>query len=539
MAENCCGPLKHFEKVSVVFVFGSTNKVKSAQFAGKVILLYFLPVHHDYLYSRSSISYLTDTYTYLFPDNVFEVVVVPYGTADDMLLTDSYECNKSSFESLFYHMPWTAIPFPDIASRERLVGRFGIDRLKCYGTSVVIDSSGMVLQSKSCNLIRKYGGIGYPFSDKRIEFLKAQDDATARKPSLKALLGSSKQDFVISNKRNKVLIDTFKEKVVALYFYEEGITPNWLTTNIKVAYEKLAQTESCFEVVLVYLHCTSGTIDYTSEKSFQNTLETMPWLALPFKDPRCERLMRFFSYPYDGEPSVEAPALVIIGPQGKFIEPCGAEIIGKFKLPAYPFTRDRVAKLDTEIVRELTLDMLWDQNTTFRRKDGRKVQFSQLIGKRLILFFEGVDCTESHANKFLKMLKERYLSMKGTDDAFEVIYITNCKSESLYNKNIKDVPSWFVSPASELLPVDLSLYCCYCHMLSIPDVGACGCSGYREWRPTSSMLAFDRDGQIVRKSIQLSFTDMDFPFHASNMEDEAYYELSYFYNWDKSKMSQF
>ncbi|KAK1354400.1 hypothetical protein POM88_047656 [Heracleum sosnowskyi] len=58
-------------------------QVKSVHLEGKVIVLYFLPLHHDYLYSRMSISYLADTYTYLLPDNVFEVVVVPYGTAED------------------------------------------------------------------------------------------------------------------------------------------------------------------------------------------------------------------------------------------------------------------------------------------------------------------------------------------------------------------------------------------------------------------------------------------------------------------------
>ncbi|KAK1356032.1 hypothetical protein POM88_049288 [Heracleum sosnowskyi] len=59
-------------------------QVKAAQLAGKVIVLYFLPLHHDYVYSRISISYLIDTYTYLLPDNVFEVVLVAYGTAEDL-----------------------------------------------------------------------------------------------------------------------------------------------------------------------------------------------------------------------------------------------------------------------------------------------------------------------------------------------------------------------------------------------------------------------------------------------------------------------
>lgn len=172
--------------------------MKAAQLVGKVIVLYFLPVHHDYVYSRMSISYLIDTYTYLMPDNVFEVVLVAYGSAEDLCY------NQSNFEAIFSHMPWTAIPFPDITSRERLARRFGIDRLRCCSTSIVIDSSGMVLQNNSCKIFEKYGGLCYPFSDERIKIVKAQDDATAEKPSLEALLGSPKHDYVITKKGDKV-----------------------------------------------------------------------------------------------------------------------------------------------------------------------------------------------------------------------------------------------------------------------------------------------------------------------------------------------
>ncbi|KAK1352077.1 hypothetical protein POM88_053791 [Heracleum sosnowskyi] len=113
------------------YVVGHNDvRVKAAQLAGKVIVLYFLPLHHDPVYSKMSISYLTDTYTYLLPDNVFEVVVVAYGTTEDMLLSDSYKDNQSNFESIFYHMPWTAIPFPDITSRESLGIRYLLTLLK-------------------------------------------------------------------------------------------------------------------------------------------------------------------------------------------------------------------------------------------------------------------------------------------------------------------------------------------------------------------------------------------------------------------------
>ncbi|KAK1352086.1 hypothetical protein POM88_053800 [Heracleum sosnowskyi] len=103
------------------YVIGHNDvRVKSAELAGKVIVLYFLPLHHDLVYSKMSTSYLTDTYTYLLPDNVFEVVLVAYGTAEDLLLSDSYKDNQSNFESIFRQMPWTAIPFLDITSREHL-----------------------------------------------------------------------------------------------------------------------------------------------------------------------------------------------------------------------------------------------------------------------------------------------------------------------------------------------------------------------------------------------------------------------------------
>lgn len=133
------------------------------------------------------------------------------------------------------------------------------------------------------------------------------------------------------------------------------------------------------------------------------------------------------------------------------------------------------------------------------------------------------------------MLKEKYRNMKGTSAEFEVVYITNSKKESQYIEHIKDVPSWFVSPASELLPIDLGVYCCYCHLLSIPVVSAfwcgCWCGKFGEWRRRSSMLAFDQDGQVVRKSLELSFEDMDFPFYAGSMEEEAFSELRYLCSW--------
>lgn len=138
-------------------------------------------------------------------------------------------------------------------------------------------------------------------------------------------------------------------------------------------YEEFAQNKSWFEVVLIYLYDTNGTFDRTSEATFHNTFVTMPWLALPYKDPMCGILSRMIGYPFDTYDLERAPTLVIIGPNGRFIEPWGADVIDQFKLPAFPFTREKVVMLDNEKVKKLTLDMLWDQNTIFRRKYGSEV----------------------------------------------------------------------------------------------------------------------------------------------------------------------
>lgn len=156
-----------------------------------------------------------------------------------------------------------------------------------------------------------------------------------------------------------------------------------------------------------------------------------------------------------------------------------------------------------------------------------------------MVVFEGNEGKEGVIDKrlegfkfFLRNLKKKYLKVKGTSDEFEVIYITNSKKEFPYDKHIKNAPSWFVSLASELLPINLSLYCCYCHLLAVPSASAfqngCWCGEFGEWRRRTSILVFDRGGQIVRKSLLLDFWDEDFPYCCDGLEKEAFSELRYF-----------
>lgn len=157
-----------------------------------------------------------------------------------------------------------------------------------------------------------------------------------------------------------------------------------------------------------------------------------------------------------------------------------------------------------------------------------QVPFSKLVGKKIIIFFEGNGEERDEFRKntvvnFLGMLKERYID---ESDDFEVIYIANSKTDSPYNDHIVDAP-WLLSHVSELSPIDLSLYCCYCHLSARPVY----CPSCGEGRRNSSMLAFDPDGRVVRKSIELSFGHFDFPFYNGSMKKEAFLEISELYDY--------
>lgn len=162
-----------------------------------------------------------------------------------------------------------------------------------------------------------------------------------------------------------------------------------ITSKLQKAYEQLAQKKN-FEIVFVYIHDAFMSFQDSSENSFWETFKTMPWLALPFKDPVCKKLQRVFKYPLDADGPGPNPSLVIIGAQGKFVEQYGADILDEFGVSAYPFTRKRVAKLEAECIKKLNLNMFWGPKTSFIRKDGSTVSFLTFLASDLFLLVSWV-----------------------------------------------------------------------------------------------------------------------------------------------------
>lgn len=478
------------------------TQVKAEQLAGKVIILYFVSLSSHplaRLFEKCDTSRLLKVYKYLQHNHAFEVVFVAISDGNE-------EESKKRFEDIFSCMPWTAIPFSDVVCRKNLQTNFLVND---ETTSFVVDSNGMVLQQNAIYLIKNYGVLGFPFSDERIKVLDAEDDAAVQQPSLMTLLGSPQRDYVITNKGEKVPIQSLEEKVVALYFYEDSFCGS--KEDITRIYEELAKIKENFEVVLIYLTDTPFTNQHANEEDFWKAFRTMPWLALPFKDPNIQKLKRVFEFPeeFDDDTFDLRPLLVIFGPHGEFIEPLGDQIMGV--CPVYPFTREKVAELELEKVQKLKMEMLWDPNTVFSRSDGSQMKFSQLDGKRVIHIFEKSLCYKCD-HLFLIKLKERYLELRGTDDEFEVIHILEEKEKGVLP--MQDLP-WLVSPASKLLPAGYDIFCDY--------------YGYRR---VSVLLAFNQYGNVVRKTICPVLEDTDFPFYLGSMMEEALSQLIDKLQWD-------
>lgn len=102
------------------------------------------------------------------------------------------------------------------------------------------------------------------------------------------------------------------------------------TTKLMQFYNKIKGLSNNFEIVLISLD--------DEEEPFKQGFETMPWLALPFKDKSCEKLARYFEV-------ATLPTLVIVSPDGKTLNPNVAELIEEHGAEAYPFTPQKLLEL--------------------------------------------------------------------------------------------------------------------------------------------------------------------------------------------------
>ncbi|KAF9626710.1 hypothetical protein IFM89_038884 [Coptis chinensis] len=195
----------------------------------------------------------------------------------------------------------------------------------------------------------------------------------------------------------------------------------------------------------------------------------MPWLSLPFQDKSCRKLIKYFELS-------ALPTLVILGLDGKTLHPNAAELIEEYGTQTYPFTAEKLAKLEeikkAKLEAQTLESILVEGDRDFvLGKDGIKIPVSQLVGKNILLYFSAHWCPPYRA--FLPKLIEAYHDIKAKDDGFEVIFISSNRDESSFQDFFSSMP-WVALPFGDDRKISLSRTF---KISGIPTVIALGPSG--------------------------------------------------------------
>ncbi|KAK1374272.1 hypothetical protein POM88_030465 [Heracleum sosnowskyi] len=106
---------------------------------------------------------LIEVYNQIHHKFSFEVVLVPFTSPDDHLRHPRVVDPHRSFTYVFSSMPWTAIPYSNVTSCQRLLMTFGFSE-NVFPDTPVIDPTCLVLNLYANSLFRCFGARGYPFT---------------------------------------------------------------------------------------------------------------------------------------------------------------------------------------------------------------------------------------------------------------------------------------------------------------------------------------------------------------------------------------
>ncbi|CAN6485071.1 unnamed protein product [Victoria cruziana] len=253
----------------------------------------------------------------------------------------SFDENASSFDEYRTSMPWPAVPFSDLESRKTLSGKFQIEGIPSL---ILLDTEMKTAQTEGVELVYKYGIDAFPFTAKRLECLRKDDEEKKSRQNIVSLMSnpSTGRDFLLSHSSVKQApVTSLLGKTVALYFSAQWCSPCLkFTPRLISVYGKIKHamgTKDVFEIVFV-----SSDRD---EAAFESYYEVMPWLAVPFNDEKTRTLVKYFDV-------TRIPCLIIIGPDGKSVTREGRSLINLYMENAYPFTGDHVKLLEKKMDEE-------------------------------------------------------------------------------------------------------------------------------------------------------------------------------------------
>ncbi|KAK4779980.1 hypothetical protein SAY87_016086 [Trapa incisa] len=301
------------------FVLSSDGgKVPVSKLQGKIVGIYFS--HSSYGSCADFNPKLLEMHEKLKAKGEnFEIVMVP--------LDDDQESFNQSFEA----MPWLSLPVKD-KTCEKLARYFELETLP---TLVIVGTDGKTLHPNAAEAVEEHGTAAYPFTPEKFAELAEIEKAKAETQTLESVLVSGDLDYVIGKGGAEVPVADLVGKTILLYFSAHWCPPcRAFLPKLVQAYNKIKSKGEAFEVIFI-----SSDRD---QASFDDFFSGMPWLALPFGDPRKSSLSRKFKVQ-------GIPMVVALGPTGRTVTTEARGQIMQHGHDAYPFTEEHVKKLQAKL----------------------------------------------------------------------------------------------------------------------------------------------------------------------------------------------
>ncbi|XAR61612.1 Protein-disulfide reductase [Bertholletia excelsa] len=270
-----------------------------------------------------------------------------------------------------------------------------------------------------------------------------------------SLLTSRDREFLLSPSGTQVRVSELEGKIIGLYFSANWNEPcRTFTPVLTSAYEQLKSSGRNFEVVFV-----SSDEDL---EAFGNYRAAMPWLAVPYSDLETKKALnkRF---------EIEGfPCLVILQPgnhKDDAVFRDGVEIIYRYGVQAFPFTRERLEELRKEEEERHENQTLYNLLTNHDRDfllghpSSEQVLVRCLTGKTVGLYFSAQWCVPGV--KFTPRLVSIYQKIKqllsNSEEDFEIVFVSSDRDPAEFESHFNSMP-WLALPFGDPTIKNLTKY---------------------------------------------------------------------------------
>ncbi|AES74069.1 putative protein-disulfide reductase [Medicago truncatula] len=280
-------------------------------------------------------------------------------------------------------------------------------------------------------------------------FVEEEEEEAVSSFKFSYLLASKDRDFLLSSTGTQVKISELEGKVVGLLFAANWYPPCRGFTQLLIGiYEQLKSNIPQFEIVYV-----SSDEDLDAFNGFYGN---MPWLAIPFSDLETKKAL---NRKYDVE---GIPCLVMLQPdhsKGEATLRDGVELIYRYGVQAYPFSKERLEQLhvaEREKLENQTLANLLANNhrdyVLSHTGTGllTQVPVASLVGKTIGLYFSAgwcVPCTKFTPKliNVYQIIKQELAEKQDPHEDFEIVLVSNDRDQESFDSYYNIMP-WLALP---------------------------------------------------------------------------------------------